>query len=79
MKPLSIAFFTTNPWYFKICHDPGRQIATTVVTVPGSQTKLPEEVHQLPACDAVIVGGNTLRQDNLSPTSRQAEAHSPWS
>jgi len=44
-----------------------------VVTVPGSQTKLPEKVHQLrSACDAVIVGGNTLRQDNLinQPSSR---------
>jgi len=46
-----------------------------VVTVP--QTKLPKEVHQLrSACDAVIVGGNTLRQDNPQLTSRQAEAHS---
>ena len=37
-----------------------------------------KEVHQLrSACDAVIVGGNTLRQDNPQLTSRQAEAHSP--
>lgn len=37
-----------------------------------------KEVHQLrSACDAVIVGGNTLRQDNPHLTSRQAEAHSP--
>jgi diaminohydroxyphosphoribosylaminopyrimidine deaminase/5-amino-6-(5-phosphoribosylamino)uracil reductase len=36
------------------------------------------EVHQLrSACDAVIVGGNTLRQDNPHLTSRQAEAHNP--
>jgi len=43
-----------------------------VVTVPGSQTSA-REVHQLrSACDAVIVGGNTLRQDNPQLTSREA-------
>lgn len=36
------------------------------------------EVHQLrSACDAVIVGGNTVRLDNPQLTSRQAEAHNP--
>ncbi|MCC5647643.1 bifunctional diaminohydroxyphosphoribosylaminopyrimidine deaminase/5-amino-6-(5-phosphoribosylamino)uracil reductase RibD [Nostoc sp. CHAB 5824] len=36
------------------------------------------EVHQLrAACDAIIVGGNTVRQDNPYLTTRQAEAHSP--
>jgi diaminohydroxyphosphoribosylaminopyrimidine deaminase / 5-amino-6-(5-phosphoribosylamino)uracil reductase len=36
------------------------------------------EVHQLrAACDAVIVGGNTVRQDNPYLTSHQEEAHNP--
>ncbi|UKP00119.1 bifunctional diaminohydroxyphosphoribosylaminopyrimidine deaminase/5-amino-6-(5-phosphoribosylamino)uracil reductase RibD [Nostoc sp. UHCC 0870] len=36
------------------------------------------EVHQLRAgCDAVIVGGNTVRQDNPYLTSHQLEAHNP--
>lgn len=36
------------------------------------------EVHQLrAACDAVIVGGNTVRQDNPYLTSHQLEAHNP--
>ncbi len=36
------------------------------------------EVHQLrAACDAVIVGGNTVRQDNPYLTSRQVGAHNP--
>ncbi|MDD1418224.1 bifunctional diaminohydroxyphosphoribosylaminopyrimidine deaminase/5-amino-6-(5-phosphoribosylamino)uracil reductase RibD [Dolichospermum sp. ST_sed1] len=36
------------------------------------------EVHQLrAACDAVIVGGNTVRQDNPYLTSHQVEAHNP--
>lgn len=35
-------------------------------------------VHQLrAACDAIIVGGNTVRQDNPYLTSHQAEAHNP--
>lgn len=37
-----------------------------------------QEVHQLrSACDAVIVGGNTVRQDNPHLTSRMAEAANP--
>jgi len=37
-----------------------------------------ELVHQLrAACDAVIVGGNTVRQDNPQLTSHQAQAHNP--
>lgn len=37
-----------------------------------------QEVHALrAACDAVIVGGSTVRQDNPHLTSRQAEAHNP--
>jgi len=37
-----------------------------------------QEVHQLrSACDAVIVGGNTVRQDNPRLTSRQADAPNP--
>lgn len=36
------------------------------------------EVHQLrAACDAIIVGGNTVRQDNPYLTTRQVEAHNP--
>jgi diaminohydroxyphosphoribosylaminopyrimidine deaminase / 5-amino-6-(5-phosphoribosylamino)uracil reductase len=36
------------------------------------------EVHQLrAACDAVIVGGNTVRQDNPYLTSHQEEMHNP--
>jgi len=36
------------------------------------------EVHQLrAACDAVIVGGNTVRQDNPYLTSHQVAAHNP--
>jgi diaminohydroxyphosphoribosylaminopyrimidine deaminase / 5-amino-6-(5-phosphoribosylamino)uracil reductase len=36
------------------------------------------EVHQLrAACDAVIVGGNTVRQDNPYLTSHQVGAHNP--
>ncbi|MGF1479063.1 MAG: bifunctional diaminohydroxyphosphoribosylaminopyrimidine deaminase/5-amino-6-(5-phosphoribosylamino)uracil reductase RibD [Cyanophyceae cyanobacterium] len=36
------------------------------------------QVHQLrAACDAVIVGGNTVRQDNPRLTSHQAGAHNP--
>jgi diaminohydroxyphosphoribosylaminopyrimidine deaminase / 5-amino-6-(5-phosphoribosylamino)uracil reductase len=36
------------------------------------------EVHQLrAACDAVIVGGNTVRQDNPYLTSHQAGIHNP--
>ncbi|MBN3898561.1 MAG: bifunctional diaminohydroxyphosphoribosylaminopyrimidine deaminase/5-amino-6-(5-phosphoribosylamino)uracil reductase RibD [Nostoc sp. NOS(2021)] len=36
------------------------------------------EVHQLrAACDAVIVGGNTVRQDNPYLTSHEVEAHNP--
>ncbi len=36
------------------------------------------EVHQLrAACDAIIVGGNTVRQDNPYLTSHQVGAHNP--
>ena len=36
------------------------------------------EVHRLrAACDAVIVGGNTVRQDNPYLTSHQVEVHNP--
>ncbi|MFM7407731.1 MAG: bifunctional diaminohydroxyphosphoribosylaminopyrimidine deaminase/5-amino-6-(5-phosphoribosylamino)uracil reductase RibD [Cuspidothrix sp.] len=36
------------------------------------------EVHRLrAACDAVIVGGNTVRQDNPYLTSHEVEAHNP--
>lgn len=35
-------------------------------------------VHQLRStCDAVIIGGNTVRQDNPRLTSHQADAHNP--
>lgn len=41
-------------------------------------TEARTEVHQLrSACDAVIVGGNTMRRDNPHLTSHQAEAHNP--
>ena len=37
-----------------------------------------QEVHQLrSACDAIIVGGNTVRRDNPHLTSRMAEAANP--
>jgi diaminohydroxyphosphoribosylaminopyrimidine deaminase/5-amino-6-(5-phosphoribosylamino)uracil reductase len=37
-----------------------------------------QEVHQLRvACDAVIVGGNTVRRDNPHLTSHQTTAHNP--
>jgi len=37
-----------------------------------------KEVHQLrAACDAVIVGGNTVRLDNPQLTSHQEQAHNP--
>ncbi|MEH2055978.1 MAG: bifunctional diaminohydroxyphosphoribosylaminopyrimidine deaminase/5-amino-6-(5-phosphoribosylamino)uracil reductase RibD [Nostoc sp.] len=37
-----------------------------------------KEVHQLrAACDAIIVGGNTVRQDNPYLTSHQVGAHNP--
>jgi diaminohydroxyphosphoribosylaminopyrimidine deaminase / 5-amino-6-(5-phosphoribosylamino)uracil reductase len=55
------------------------KIATTAghsawVTSEDART----EVHQLrAACDAVIVGGNTVRQDNPYLTSHQVEAHNP--
>ncbi|GET38042.1 bifunctional diaminohydroxyphosphoribosylaminopyrimidine deaminase/5-amino-6-(5-phosphoribosylamino)uracil reductase RibD [Microseira wollei] len=36
------------------------------------------EVHQLRAsCDAIVIGGNTLRLDNPHLTSHQTEAHNP--
>ena len=36
------------------------------------------EVHQLRAsCDAIVIGGNTLRLDNPHLTSHQIEAHNP--
>ncbi len=55
------------------------KIATTTghsawVTNPQART----EVHQLrAACDAVIVGGNTVRQDNPQLTSHQSGLHNP--
>ncbi|MBD2446881.1 bifunctional diaminohydroxyphosphoribosylaminopyrimidine deaminase/5-amino-6-(5-phosphoribosylamino)uracil reductase RibD [Nostoc sp. FACHB-152] len=55
------------------------KIATTSghsawVTNPAARS----EVHQLrAACDAIIVGGNTVRQDNPYLTSHQAGAHNP--
>jgi diaminohydroxyphosphoribosylaminopyrimidine deaminase/5-amino-6-(5-phosphoribosylamino)uracil reductase len=55
------------------------KIATTAghsawVTNPAARS----EVHQLrAACDAIIVGGNTVRQDNPYLTSHQAGAHNP--
>ena len=36
------------------------------------------EVHQLRAsCDGIVIGGNTLRQDNPHLTSHQTDAHNP--
>jgi diaminohydroxyphosphoribosylaminopyrimidine deaminase / 5-amino-6-(5-phosphoribosylamino)uracil reductase len=55
------------------------KIATTTghsawVTNPDARS----EVHNLrAACDAVIVGGNTVRQDNPYLTSHQVGAHNP--
>jgi diaminohydroxyphosphoribosylaminopyrimidine deaminase / 5-amino-6-(5-phosphoribosylamino)uracil reductase len=55
------------------------KIATTTghsawVTNPDARS----EVHKLrTACDAVIVGGNTVRQDNPYLTSHQVGAHNP--
>ncbi|MBD2300736.1 bifunctional diaminohydroxyphosphoribosylaminopyrimidine deaminase/5-amino-6-(5-phosphoribosylamino)uracil reductase RibD [Nostoc sp. FACHB-190] len=55
------------------------KIATTVghsawVTNQAARS----EVHQLrAACDAIIVGGNTVRQDNPFLTSHQVGAHNP--
>lgn len=55
------------------------KIATTTghstwVTSPEAR----QVVHQLrAACDAVIVGGNTVRLDNPQLTSHQADAHNP--
>jgi diaminohydroxyphosphoribosylaminopyrimidine deaminase/5-amino-6-(5-phosphoribosylamino)uracil reductase len=55
------------------------KIATTTghstwVTSPEAR----QVVHQLrAACDAVVVGGNTVRLDNPQLTSHQAEAHNP--
>ncbi|BAY26254.1 riboflavin biosynthesis protein RibD [Calothrix sp. NIES-2100] len=44
------------------------------VTNPAARS----EVHQLrAACDAVIVGGNTVRQDNPYLTSHQVGSHNP--
>jgi diaminohydroxyphosphoribosylaminopyrimidine deaminase / 5-amino-6-(5-phosphoribosylamino)uracil reductase len=41
-------------------------------------TEARTEVHQLrSACDAVIVGGNTMRRDNPHLTSHHPEAHNP--
>lgn len=43
-----------------------------------SGTEARTEVHQLrSACDAVIVGGNTMRRDNPHLTSHHPEAHNP--
>ncbi|WP_016949914.1 bifunctional diaminohydroxyphosphoribosylaminopyrimidine deaminase/5-amino-6-(5-phosphoribosylamino)uracil reductase RibD [Anabaena sp. PCC 7108] len=47
---------------------------STWVTNPDARS----EVHQLrAACDAVIVGGNTVRQDNPYLTSHQVGGHNP--
>lgn len=45
--------------------------------ITGSQART--EVHRTlrSACDAVIIGGNTLRTDNPQLTSHQPEAHNP--
>ncbi len=43
-----------------------------------TNTAARKQVHQLRVgCDAVIVGGNTVRQDNPHLTSHQAEVHNP--
>ncbi|GAC1457273.1 MAG: bifunctional diaminohydroxyphosphoribosylaminopyrimidine deaminase/5-amino-6-(5-phosphoribosylamino)uracil reductase RibD [Chamaesiphon sp.] len=55
------------------------KIATTTghsAWVTGSAAR--HEVHQLrAACDAVIVGGNTVRLDNPQLTSHQTDSHNP--
>lgn len=45
--------------------------------VTGKEAR--RHVHQLrAACDAVIVGGNTVRLDNPYLTSHHPDAHNPW-
>lgn len=54
-----------------------------IATISGHSTwvtgkEARHHVHQLrAACDAVIVGGNTVRQDNPYLTSHHADAHNP--